>query len=196
MRKFTDIKTEMEGASKKLTLNWNPVRLSAFIICGLICLILLFFTISGSANIEFMGKPIDTKSFEGKLAGSAIIALIFAIYLLLFYPLRIIIRKDGSGRMSIEKRDFFFFSKNYTASNAKDSLLVLRKRKRNWRIWFRLKSNYYWPLIKYSENGEFKEVDLVPFILHYTNDGIYETIKKEEAEEICKYLDLKLVVEE
>jgi hypothetical protein len=189
MKKFTDIQKTTEGSGKKIVLNFRQFR-RGLIITGIFCIILFLMLLNSKGNIVIMNQLKDASDPGVKLQGALIIAAFFLLAFLLTYPIRIIIKNNSNGTMTIEKRDLFFSSHEYKINNPKESVLHLTKNK----LRFTLKSYYFFLSLKYLESGENKEIDLVPKVIYYQRmPGI---LTKEEGEEISKYLNLKLEVEE
>ncbi|MBM3232339.1 hypothetical protein FJZ21_03115 [Candidatus Pacearchaeota archaeon] len=199
MVNWTGLKTIDEHDSKIVSMDWSAVKkFMLFFVLFIFVVIFLVFSITDTAKIN--GKKVTFNSFEEKLPILSYIFIGFVflniIGLLFYYPLRIVIKKDRNGNLSINKRDWFFVNKNYNLNKTQNPVFIARKRRMVGATIF-VGRPVYQPIIKYYEGEKAEEINLI-FTASYFMRGIGPrgVIQKEQAQEISKFLGIKLIVEE
>ncbi len=119
----------------------------------------------------------------------------FCIYFIFYYPLRIqlILR---SNEIVVRKRNWFFFTSEYILYKNQQPYLYARQRRMIGASVI-LGKGAYQPIIKYKENGQEQEINLILTASYFMKGvGPRGVLTKEQIEEIGKWISLKVVFEE
>lgn len=178
--------------------NWNGLKMikgsdSKTVIMDYVLLKkLLFFIILFFFVLAFFNS-FDKKIFFSNQGFMSFLFMIILLFLF-YYPGRFVIMKKNDKSFVISKRGAFFISINYYISPAQNIVLVTRRRSMfKGRIVF---TNYnHQLLVRYTEKGKIREINPT-FISYFAKNGSMSgLVKKEQAQEISKFLGVKLIVE-